>query len=124
MKEIDACFDPEGGKYLSFQIAPARKALREYCKAVSAQSAIAMHLYYVQAGIKSSHRYGGINERFYDSLESVYQETIKRVLAQPEPEVYRQKLEELMNLSEGIAWGFYDAMVDLFSQYVATVDAD
>lgn len=120
-KTIDRAFYVERG-FPTFKAGPARKALREYQKTATPAEAIEMGLYYVARGIQGTQAYGDIDEPFYNSIESVFEETLKRIEQTPDPEAYLDRLSRVVRTSEGIGWGFHDTLVELLDEFVAKVN--
>jgi hypothetical protein len=120
-REIDKAFYSERG-FPSLKVGEARKALQGYLKVASPRDAIEMELYYVSRGIQGTLAYGDIHERFYTSVESVFESAIKRILANPEPQQYQRRLEDMVKSTRGIGWGFHDGLSDLLAEYIEHLD--
>lgn len=120
-RDIERAFNPSRG-LPTFKTGPARKALREYTKAASAQDAIEMELYYVEKGIEGTNAYGDIDEAFYTSVESVWESVLNRILAdhppEADPKAYRPRLERVVASTRGIGWGFHDTLSELFDDFL------
>jgi hypothetical protein len=121
-RAIEQAFYLERG-FPDFRVGPARKALREYLKTAAPRDAIEMELYYVGKGIQGTLAYGDIDERFYSSVESVFESALKRILAQPEPGQYQRRLEDMVKATSGIGWGFHDGLSYLLNRYIKQLDA-
>jgi hypothetical protein len=120
-REIDKTFYSERG-FPSLKVGSARKALQGYLKVAAPRDAIEMELYYVSKGIQGTLAYGDIDERFYMSIESVFESAIKRILANPEPQQYQRRLEDMAKSTSGIGWGFHDQLNDLLGDYLDYLD--
>ncbi len=121
-RAIEEAFYTERG-YPDFKVGPARKALQSYLKTATPREAIEMELYYAGKGIQGTLAYGDIDERFYLSVESVFESAIKRILANPEPEQYQRRLGDMVNSTSGIGWGFHDQLRYLLKGYIKQLDA-
>jgi hypothetical protein len=82
-----------------------------------------MELYYVGKGIQGTLAYGDIDEGFYSSIESVFESAIKRILANPEPEQYQKRLEDMVKATRDMGWGFYDGLSYLLKGYIKQLDS-
>ncbi len=110
-REIEKAFYKERG-FPSFKAGAARKKLREYIKMVSAKEGIEMMLYYVEKGIQGTNAYGDIDEAFYNSVESIFEQAIEAILKTQNPQMYLLRLRKLVEATEGIGWGFHDNLSD------------
>jgi hypothetical protein len=119
---IDSAFYKERG-YPDFKVGPARKALQGYLRVASPREAIEMELYYAGKGIQGTLAYGDIDEGFYMSVEGVFESAIKRILANPEPEQYQGRLEDMVRSTSGIGWGFHDQLSYLLDDYLKQLDS-
>jgi uncharacterized protein YicC (UPF0701 family) len=71
-------------------------------------------LTYVENGTEFTHEFGDINESFYNSLESVLNE-MAQLLTREGKELYprfRERVQRLATLVDGIGWGYGDAVRD------------
>ncbi len=121
-REIERAFNPSRG-LPTFKAGPARKALREYVKAASTRDAVEMELYYVEKGVEGTNTYGDIDEPFYNSLESVWESVLNRILADRDPEAYLPRLEKVVESTRGIGWGFHDTLSELFDDFLEKLGA-
>ena len=98
------------------KLGEARKAIRDYRKATGNISGTAeLLLAYVENGTKFTSEYGDINERFYSSIESTLQElaTLLRGEARGLYPQFVSRLAKVVELSDGIGWGFHDIVSDV-----------
>ena len=74
-----------------------------------------LQLYYVECGIEFTNEYGDIDERFYNSMESVYRNVIA-TLINLEDEVltsrFRNRLKAAVDDAKNTGWGFCDGLYD------------
>ena len=73
---------------------------------------------YVENATKFTHKYGDINERFYNSAESALDE-LAALLRGEARELYPQfseRLAKVEQMSDGIGWGFHDFVSGLVGQ--------
>ena len=69
----------------------------------------------MENGTKFTHEFGDIDERFYNSIESALQElaTLLRGEARGLYPQFASRLTKVMELSDGIGWGFHDFVSDV-----------
>lgn len=107
-------FYPKRGEG-KLKLGEARKAIREYRKATSNVAGVAeLLMTYVENGVRFTCEYGDIDERFYNSVESVLNE-LADLLRGEARELYpkfRERLANVEKLTDGIGWGFGDAVAD------------
>jgi hypothetical protein len=89
----------------------ARKAIRDYRKATGNILGTAeLLLTYVESGVRFTHEYGDVDERFYTSVESALDE-LAGLLRGEARELYpkfRERLAKAEKMTDGIGWGFHD----------------
>ena len=112
-------FNPDRG-LPRLNIGAARKALTSFKKAsASSEAAIDMLLYYVEQGVACTNQYGDINEQFYSSLESAFEEAVKLILKTGSSEIadaYYSRLEDIVQDTSDIGWGFHDTLSEVFHE--------
>jgi hypothetical protein len=96
----------------------ARKAIADYRKALGAPSGLAELLVYaVECGNQFTCDYGDIDGPFYDSLERMFEAAVKTV-SDLEAEIaapFIIRLATVVRKAQGIGWGYYDSIADIFS---------
>lgn len=107
-------FFPKRG-FGKLKLAEARKAIRDYRKATNNIPGTAeLLMTYVENGARFTHEYGDIDERFYSSVESALGE-LAALLCGHAREMYpqfRERLEKVEQMTDGIGWGFHDFIAD------------
>lgn len=107
-------FFPKRGEG-KLKMGEARKAIRDYRKATGSIPGTAeLMMSYVENGVKFTNEYGDIDERFYNSVESVLNELADLLIGEAR-ELYskfRERLANVEKLTDGIGWGFGDAVAD------------
>jgi len=101
------------------KLAEARKAIREYKKATGNIPGTAeLLMSYVENGVAFTREYGDIDERFYNSVESVLTELadLLRGDARQSYPQFRDRLAEVEQASDGIGWGFHDFIAEVVWQ--------
>ena len=103
----------------ALKLGVARKAIRDYRKATGNLSGtVELLMTYVENGAEFTHDYGDIDERFYNSVESVLEE-LAGLLRGNARELYPQFSERLVRveqMTDGIGWGFGDFVADVVGQ--------
>jgi len=118
-KRLRATLNPDAFGKLDYDLAVAKRAIREFSQASSDPEAIAdLMIYAVECGNRFTLNCGDIDEDFYDGLIEIYAAAIKKVLQLPKDarSIYRRRLEKIMGSSGGIGWGYHDDLCDLFSR--------
>lgn len=111
--------------FAKIDLAGARKQVREYSKLLKDYPGqIAdLQLYYVETGTEITNEYGDIDERFYNSMESMLGSFCKQI--QKHPVYYNRFRDRLINLKtacEGIGWGYHDTVGDMIYELVGSFD--
>ncbi|MEX2461675.1 MAG: hypothetical protein WD469_10355 [Paenibacillaceae bacterium] len=78
-----------------------------------------LKLVYVEMGVSFTLTYGDIDERFYNSIESVYADVIRTVNFDETAELfedYEDRISAIVSDTEGIGWGFHDTLSDMHAR--------
>lgn len=97
----------------------ARKAVRDYRMATGDFSGTAeLLMTYVENGTKFTHKFGDMDEQFYDSIESALKEltVLLRGKARAIYPQFRDRLAKIERMADGIGWGFHDFVADIIGQ--------
>jgi hypothetical protein len=97
------------------RIAAARGAIAEFRKASGdARGLLELMIHYVERGTAFTAEYGDIDERFYASLESMFDRFLTALVTE-DPETrasFRKRAEGVVLRAEGIGWGYHDYLAD------------
>lgn len=98
----------------------ARRLIRDYRKATKdIVNTLDLRLHYVETGTEFTNTYGDIDERFYNSLESMLVEFCEGVFSSPDPgQVYGQfnkRLVALRRAAYGVGWGYDDVVQEILN---------
>jgi hypothetical protein len=118
-KRLRATLNPDAFGKFDYDLASAKRTMREFTRANSDPEAIAdLMIYAVECGNRFTLNCGDIDEEFYDGLIETYAGAIKKVLQLPRDDrsTYRGRLEKIMKSSHGIGWGYHDGLCDLFDK--------
>ena len=100
-----------------FNFIKANKVIEAYTKATNDNEGAAdLMIYYVECGNRFTLDYGDINEAFYDTLIEMYEKAIKTVSKLPKnkQKPFQKRLEKIMKSADGIGWGYYDGLCDVY----------
>jgi hypothetical protein len=104
------------------KLGEARKAIRDYRKATGNIPGTAeLLMTYVESGVKFTHEYGDIDERFYNSVESALTElaTLLRGPARALYPQFRDRFAKVEYLTRDVGWGLHDFIADIVAQLKA-----
>ncbi|MFP4090551.1 MAG: DUF6155 family protein [Cyclobacteriaceae bacterium] len=79
-------------------------------------------LYRCEMMIDFTLAYGDIDEPFYNSLASSYEDACKLIRKEKLVDEYQPYCEELMNKVFGLGWGVYDDLHYIFTEYMLDKD--
>lgn len=96
----------------------ARKAVLDFAKVqANVTHQIDLELFYVEQGVKFTNSFGDINERFYMSVESMFERALKNIMKHHLENMFMDRAQKIVRDTSGIGWGFADNIEDLYSQY-------
>jgi hypothetical protein len=116
-KIVDQFFPARGDGKL--KLGEARKAIRDYRKATGNLPGTAeLLMTYVENGAQFTHEFGDIDERFYNSVESVLEElaALLRGVARELYPQFSERLARVEQMTDGIGWGFHDFVANIVGQ--------
>ena len=115
-KVIGQFFSKKAHGMGDLKLGEARKAIRDYKKATGNIPGTAeLLLTYVESGVRFTHEYGDIDERFYSSVESALDD-LAALLSGEACHLYpqfRERLAKVEQMTDGIGWGFHDFIADV-----------
>jgi uncharacterized protein YicC (UPF0701 family) len=101
------------------KLGEARKAIRDYRKATgNLPGTVELLMTYVENGAEFTQKFGDINERFYNSVESALEElaTLLRGEGRELYPQFRDRLARVEKVTDGIGWGFHDFVGEVVEQ--------
>jgi len=117
---ISNCLYPDVLDYENdFDFDRAKKVIKDYAKATGKEEGITdLMIHYVECGNQFTLDCGDMNEYFYDDLIEMYDKASKAVLKLPQEkqEPFRKRLEKIMRSADGIGWGYYDELCDIYNE--------
>ncbi|MEI6705053.1 MAG: hypothetical protein WCL71_16205 [Deltaproteobacteria bacterium] len=99
------------------EIATAKKAVSDYCKAVGdPKGMLELMVYFVECGASFSLDVGYGDEYFFAALERMYEKAIKLLLTLDEETIddFYDRFEDLVTSTSDIGWGFHDTLGEIF----------
>lgn len=115
-KKIKAIYFPARG-YRYPRASAIRRLISKFKKvAVFDYDVVDLLLYRVENGIAYSKTFGGIDEAFYTSIESSYDEALKLIIKSNLLSEFKDRCQEIVNGSEYIGWGFHDNLSDAYEE--------
>ena len=123
-KKIKAALTPrrwDGPMHLGpIRYGEARKAISEYRKARGeVGELVTLMLYYVQCGNDLTLQYGDMDERFYDSMGSMFGSLISKLKSQEDADLIAQwlpKLEREAHRVRGCGWDYGDELQEYLAE--------
>lgn len=116
-KILEEQFYPKrGDPQLKYSI--ARKAISDFKKVCSDHlSVLDLQLTYVEYGVKCSLEYGDIDEKFYSSMLSMFEKTLKEIEEDGVLKTFQSRCFTIHKQTEWMGWGFGEAIGDLYENY-------
>jgi hypothetical protein len=106
-------------EYPDARVSIARKAISEYKKVAVSKYGIAdIMLAYVESGVVYTNEFGDIDEPFYNSMVSMYENTLKFLLKEQMLAEFDDRLFAVVNNTREIGWGFHDDLKYCYEEYV------
>ena len=116
-RRIKREFFPERG-FGSGKPSVGRAPILQFVKLSSSpEHLVDLMLYYVEMGVKYTLAYGDIDEPFYESLESVYEDSLDLIKENNLYGQFRSRCKKVMTDTNGAGWGFGDYIKELFERY-------
>lgn len=118
-KKVEQEFFPERG-HGKLRLQEAKQAISEFERLTgSVKYSLELKLIYVENGVDFVRSFGDIDERFYNSMASMYADIVDTVNEDETAELfdeYEERLEAIVSQSDGIGWGFHDVLADYHAQ--------
>lgn len=96
----------------------ARKAVLDFAKVqANLTHQIDLDLFYVEQGVKFTNSFGDIDERFYMSVEGMFEQALKNIKKHHLEYMFMDRAQKIVRDTSGMGWGFADNIEALYSQY-------
>jgi hypothetical protein len=100
------------------KLSVARQVVSDYKKIAPSPEGLAdLMIFYVESGVEFTNTYGDIDEPFYHSMESMYEQLLKHLSKHNLLELFEESCKEIVDDTKNIGWGFHDTLSDLYYQY-------
>jgi hypothetical protein len=116
-KVIAECLYADVLRARPLQVAKAKKAVADFCKAVADPVAHAeLMVFFVEQGNAFTLEYGDVDAGFYSTLLKMARRAVEVICDFPVElqESFRERLAEVVRSSSGIGWGYHDELVDIY----------
>ena len=117
-KIISDCLYPDVQRDRPLQVAKAKKAVTDFCKAVGEPVLHAeLMVFFLEQGNAFTVEYGDIDAGFYDALLAMARGAVQSICGLPQEmqEAYGERLAELVRSSSCIGWGYHDGLKQIYS---------
>lgn len=110
------CFYPKHG--FKLRLKEARKIISDFKKLEpDAESLADVMMYYAECGVRFTNDFGDIDEPFYNSIFSMFNSAAQFIQGNELDKIFLARAEKIVEDSNGIGWGFQDAVLNTFLNY-------
>jgi hypothetical protein len=114
-KKIEDEFFPDRG-HGKLRLAEAKKEITAFKRATNDENRkVDLRLFYVEQGVNFTNSYGDISEGFYSSMIKIFDQVAME--CDRNEELYKHfstRLRNVVSMADGIGWGFYEGLADLY----------
>lgn len=111
------------GEILRYPI--VMQAIKDFSNVSTNKEQIAeLMIFTVECGVDFTLSYGDIDEKFYRTISSIFEQALKYIVDNQLEEEFVDLCNELTTSSQGIGWGFGDGMMELYSDYLGHLDEE
>ena len=117
---VEECLYPDVIKKHPLDLPRGKRAISQYRKAVGDPKGILeLMVCYVECGNDFTCEFGDIDEKFYYSLETMFEKALQALDKSDKETVeeFLPRLQDVVEKAEGIGWGYYDTISDLLAEY-------
>ncbi len=75
-------------------------------------------LYYVETGVQFTTQYGDIDEPFYSSMESMYQNAVQWIVKRKLQSQFLERCKKVVDETKDVGWGFHDFLGDTYAEHL------
>jgi Family of unknown function (DUF6155) len=94
----------------------ARKAVTDYKKlSPNIPGLVDLMVFYVEMGVRFTNEYGDIDEPFYNSMESMFENALKIIIQYQLQDRFQKRCKTIVTDTRPIGWGFHDTLSDLYN---------
>lgn len=114
--KVYEAFYPKRGYNL--KLSDGKKAISDFKKMSTSGVLIAdLMLFYVETGVQFTNEYGDIGEGFYNSLESVYSQSLIFMNKENLLNEFEVRASKILEDTKNIGWGLYDSLSYTYSNF-------
>jgi Family of unknown function (DUF6155) len=107
--KVYEAFYPKRG--YSLKLSEGKKAISDFKKMSTSALLVAdLMLFYVETGVQFTNEYGDIGESFYNSLQSVYSQSLMLMNKENLLSEFEDRASKILEETEGVGWGLYDSL--------------
>lgn len=107
-------FFPKRG-FGKFNFTNIKKAISDYKKLSNNSKLIADLIFYaVENGVDFTNQFGDITEKFYISIENIFDAGTKYIVEQGIVYDFLKRCDNIVTEASGIGWGFSDTIEDIY----------
>ncbi len=111
------------GEILRYPI--MKQAIKDFSNVSTNKEQIAeLMIFTVECGVDFTLSYGDIDEKFYRTISSIYEQALKYIVDNQLEEEFVDRCNELTQSSQDIGWGFGDWMMELYDDYLGHMDEE
>jgi hypothetical protein len=101
------------------RLSVAKNSITEFKKICNDKALIAeLMLFYVENGVNYTNCYGDINEQFYLSMESMYEQVLDLITDHNLVDLFKERCRKIVDDTEDMGWGFHDQLYDTYLDYI------
>jgi hypothetical protein len=114
-KKVEDEFFPARG-HGKLRLKEAKQAISDFVKLTGDEMlALELRFIYVENGVEFTRAFGDIDERFYNSIISVFGDIVRSINDGESEELfnkYEERIQRVLDRSSGIGWGFNEGLYD------------
>lgn len=114
--KILEAFYPKRG--FTYKLKDGKQAISDFKKFGTSPDLLAeLMLFYVETGVSFTNDFGDINEAFYNSLATVFFDSLTLIKKENLLDKFEEKVEKVVEETSGIGWGFHDFLVQIWVDF-------
>lgn len=114
--KVFEAFYPKRG--YSYSLKDGKQAITDFKKLDPSADLLAdLMLFYVETGVQFTNDFGDINDSFYNSLRSVYNQGLTLMSKENLLEKFADRTEKVVDDTSNIGWGFHDYLGSVYAEF-------
>lgn len=119
--KIYEAFYPKLG--YNYKLKDGKKAIGDFKKLGASANLLAdLMLFYVETGVKFTNEFGDINDAFYNSLETTFNDSLILMRKENQLDKFEYRIEKVIDKTINIGWGFHDHLVQIWGNFYPKKD--